>query len=167
MKPFDDPEALRTKLPADVLAFVAEQERLSKWANTRHRDDLERTCSEDVPMLIAIVREQAKAVQTDAEILSAGFDEEKRLRERVAELEHLFATACENQELHVRAELLVMAERDELRERLIKLEATANDFVDAVDAYENGHDGALYDVAKEKRGALILLLAETKGDSAS
>jgi hypothetical protein len=52
-------EAQVKTTPLDDEAFLAEQERLSTWANTRHRADLERTCSEDVPRLIAIARKRA------------------------------------------------------------------------------------------------------------
>lgn len=134
--PFDDPEASRPTIPADVLAFVAEVEarhtkttpgkwvrsvggrivRVEEFVDEDHDDGVDicetllsaddaefvEHAHADVPMLLAIVREQAASEQgiLDA-AMKARFDlealdeENKALRERLAKLETTLAEFVE------------------------------------------------------------------------
>lgn len=96
-------------LPDDVEAFLVEQENLSKFVATRHPADLERICAEDVPRLIAIVREQHKRLDTwgkrvdyAEDAMKAGWVRENNYREKLES---------------------IIRERDTFRDRLAELES--------------------------------------------
>jgi hypothetical protein len=126
-------------------------------ANVQNADDDARFIAhtrEDVPRLIAIVREQGaeleqarRAVRTDAEILAASMHAEKELRDRLTVIECLQkAGLAELDRMNmVNAQLAGEIERcDALRERLAKLEgfATRLDELDKLAGKKaDEHDG--------------------------
>lgn len=146
---FDDPEASRPKLPADVLAFVAEVDaRKAKaspgpWkrvlafdgydiesANGEHvaqafanNVDFVHHSIEDVPALIAIVRALFDEHVKDADRVKRYGDAYSYWLSRAAENDAAFVDARNKLIDETAQRELVEAERDELRERIAKLEA--------------------------------------------
>ena len=142
--PFDDPEASR-KLPADVPAFVAEVEAKTKSAMSWQ--EAEDVVYKDVPVLCAIVREQAAR---DDYMTTATAN----LLVKAAEL--------------VDSSKLLQAENATLRERLAKLETALthalNDLESAIDVIDA--EGIEEDAIDESRVWLALTRRELLSESA-
>lgn len=125
MRPFDDPEVSRPKMPADMLAFVQEVER-----NVEKGDG--GADEQDTLTLVAIVREQA------AELATFRKDLEDAAGELMVPVPAPGSVAAKM----LLANRIMFRERDALRERLAKHEKAAAGLRDArADVLASNHPG--------------------------
>ena len=108
--PFDDPEAARSDLPADVMAFVAVVEALA-IPEIIGQGDGASTAAEQLVTLCRIVREQASELSNMRAKRQEVIDGMTRAISDTGDANNAYYAVC--------------SERDALRERLAKLEVAA------------------------------------------